>query len=96
MQECTGQLATLRAVVAVQFVIIILLTIYIVWLMIRGKSWVPSLTIKRFFYFIFGIFFFDMSEGNRVFVAIRTNLLRFEHFSGNSIASNIKHCVTSS
>ena len=95
IQECTGQLAALGAVVAVQFIIIILLTIYIVWLKRRGKSCAPSLTIKRF-YFIFGIFFFDMGEGNRVFVAIRTNLLRLEHFSGNSITSNIKRCVMSS
>ena len=63
VHECTGQLAALGTVVAVQFIIIILLTIYIFWLKRRGKSCVCSVTLKSHFFFSFIFFFLTWVKG---------------------------------
>ena len=73
VQKCTGQLAALGTVVAVQFVIIILLTIYIFWLKGRGRSCFHSVTIMRHYFLSLVIFFFDMGS-------VRSNSNKFTAF----------------
>ena len=48
VQGCTGQLAALGVVVAVQFIIIVLLIVYIVWLKRRGKFYVGNVLAMGF------------------------------------------------
>lgn len=73
VNECTGQLAALGTVVAVQFIIIILLTIYIFWLKRRGRSCFCSVTIMKHYFLSLVIFFFDMGS-------VHSNLNKFTAF----------------